>query len=93
MGNRYRHGEPIVTDFVEPAINQVISKRFVKRQTRGLAIGNAHRLLQVRTAVLNGDLRSTSMPGALCCLNEPKCKRALQVSILTCDLWSIPVMG
>jgi hypothetical protein len=31
-GDRYRHGETISTAFVESAINQVLSKRFVKRQ-------------------------------------------------------------
>jgi hypothetical protein len=32
-GDRYRHGETISTAFVESAINQVLSKRFVKRPT------------------------------------------------------------
>jgi hypothetical protein len=31
-GDRYRYGEKIATGFVESAVNQVISKRFVKRQ-------------------------------------------------------------
>lgn len=31
-GDRYRHGEPITSSFVESAVNQVVSKRFVKRQ-------------------------------------------------------------
>ena len=31
-GDRYRHGETISTGFVESAINQVVSKRFVKKQ-------------------------------------------------------------
>ncbi|WP_376790718.1 hypothetical protein [Cupriavidus sp. Agwp_2] len=31
-GDRYRHGEPIASGFVESAVNQVVSKRFVKRQ-------------------------------------------------------------
>jgi hypothetical protein len=30
-GKRYRHGEPITSSFVESAVNQVVSKRFVKR--------------------------------------------------------------
>jgi hypothetical protein len=30
--DRHRHGEPIATGFVESAVNQVVSKRFVKRQ-------------------------------------------------------------
>jgi hypothetical protein len=31
-GERYRHGERISTRFVESTVNQVISKRFCKRQ-------------------------------------------------------------
>ncbi len=31
-GDRYRHGEPITSSFVESAVNRVVSKRFVKRQ-------------------------------------------------------------
>jgi hypothetical protein len=31
-GERYRQGKTISTAFVESAVNQVISKRFVKRQ-------------------------------------------------------------
>jgi hypothetical protein len=30
--DRHRHGEPIATGFVESAVNQVVSKRFVKKQ-------------------------------------------------------------
>ena len=31
-GDRYRHGETISTSFVESAVNQVVSRRMVKRQ-------------------------------------------------------------
>jgi hypothetical protein len=31
-GERYRHGEPITTSLVESTVNQVVSKRFCKRQ-------------------------------------------------------------
>src|SRR5260221_12731460 len=31
-GDRYRYGEKIATDFVESAVNQVISNRFGKKQ-------------------------------------------------------------
>ena len=31
-GDRYRHGETISTGFVESTVNQVVSKRFVKKQ-------------------------------------------------------------
>jgi hypothetical protein len=57
-GDRYRHGEPITSSFVETAVNQVVSKRFVKRQQLSWRPALAHGLLQVRTAVLNKQLRS-----------------------------------
>ena len=57
-GDRYRHGEPITSSFVESAVNQVVSKRFVKRQQMAWRPALAHALLQVRTAVLNEQLRS-----------------------------------
>jgi hypothetical protein len=56
---RYRYGERIATGFVESAINQIVSKRFVKRQQMRWTPLGAHLLLQVRTAELNGDLRAT----------------------------------
>ena len=31
-GDRYRHGEAIATSFAESTVNQVISKRMVKKQ-------------------------------------------------------------
>ena len=58
-GDRYRHGETISTAFVESAINQVLSKRFVKQQQMRWTDRGAHLLLQVRTRVLNEDWRST----------------------------------
>ena len=57
-GDRYRHGEPITSSFVESAVNQVVSKRFVKRQQMAWRPALAHGLLQVRTSVLNEQLRS-----------------------------------
>jgi hypothetical protein len=56
-GDRYRHGEPIASGFVESAVNQVVAKRFVKRQQMRWSDQNAHQLLQIRTAVLNDELR------------------------------------
>src|ERR1017187_2339523 len=55
--DRHRHGEPIATGFVESAVNQVVSKRFVKQQQMRWTPNGAHRLLQVRTRVLNQQLR------------------------------------
>jgi len=58
-GDRYRHGETISTSFVESAVNQVVSKRMVKRQQMRWTKRGAHLLLQIRTRVLNEDLRNT----------------------------------
>ncbi len=56
FGERYRQGETIGTAFVESTINQVVSKRFVKRQQMQWTPKGAHLLLQTRTRVLNNDL-------------------------------------
>jgi hypothetical protein len=58
-GDRYRYGEKIATGFVESAVNQVISKRFVKKQQMRWTKKGAHLLLQIRTKVLNKELHST----------------------------------
>jgi hypothetical protein len=55
--DRRRHGEPIATGFVESAVNQVVSKRLVKKQQMRWTPSGAHHLLQVRTRVLNQQLR------------------------------------
>jgi hypothetical protein len=55
-GNRYRNGETISTAFVESTVNEVISKRFVKKQQMRWTKVGAHNLLQVRTQVLNDDI-------------------------------------
>ena len=56
-GDRFRYGEPIATGFAESAVNQVVSKRFVKRQQMRWSKTGAHALLQIRTRVLNDELR------------------------------------
>jgi hypothetical protein len=58
-GDRYRYGEIISTAFVESTVNQMISKRFVKKQQMRWTKKGAHLLLQVRAQVLNADLRPT----------------------------------
>ena len=55
-GERWRYGEAISTAFVESTINQVVAKRFVKKQQMQWTKEGAHFLLQTRTAVLNGEL-------------------------------------
>src|SRR6202171_4653710 len=56
FGERYRQGETISTAFVESTINQVVSRRFVKKQQMQWTLKGAHLLLQTRTKVLNEDL-------------------------------------
>jgi hypothetical protein len=41
---------------VESTINQVVSRRFVKKQQMQWTLRGAHLLLQTRTKVLNGEL-------------------------------------
>ena len=48
--------ETIFTAFVESTINEVVSKRFVKKQQMQWTKEGAHLLLQTRTAMLNGEL-------------------------------------
>jgi hypothetical protein len=57
-GERHRAGEAISTAFTESAVNQVISKRMVKKQQMRWTPRGAHLLLQVRTRVLNDQLAS-----------------------------------
>ncbi|MEA2588576.1 MAG: hypothetical protein QOH66_1503 [Actinomycetota bacterium] len=55
-GERQRSGEAISNAFVESAVNQVVSKRMVKKQQMRWSQRGAHLLLQIRTRVLNEDL-------------------------------------
>jgi hypothetical protein len=55
----YNYGECISTGFVESTVNQVISKRFCKKQQMGRTPRGAHLLLQIRARVLNGDWEAT----------------------------------
>jgi hypothetical protein len=56
FGERYRQGETISTAFVESTINQVVSRRFAKKQQMQWTLRGAHLLLQTRTKVLNNEL-------------------------------------
>jgi hypothetical protein len=58
FGERYRNGETISTAFVESTVNQVISKRMVKKQQMQWTPRGAHLLLQTRTKVLNNELEA-----------------------------------
>jgi hypothetical protein len=55
-GERYRQGDTISTAFVESTINQVVSRRCVKRQQMHWTLRGAHLLLQTRSKVLNNEL-------------------------------------
>jgi len=55
-GERHRCGEAISSAFVESTVNQVVSKRMVKKQQMRWSPQGAHLFLQVRTQVLNDDL-------------------------------------
>jgi hypothetical protein len=55
-GERHRCGEAISNAFVESAVNQVVSKRMVKKQQMRWTPRGAHLLLQVRTRMLNDEL-------------------------------------
>jgi hypothetical protein len=57
-GERYHAGERISTGFVESTVNQVVSKRFCKRQQMQWTKRAAHLFLQVRVKVLNRELGS-----------------------------------
>jgi len=57
-GERYRCGERISTGFVESTVNQVIAKRFVKKQQMRWTPRGAHLLLQIRVQAINDDLHT-----------------------------------
>jgi hypothetical protein len=63
FGERYRQGQTISTAFVESTINQVVSRRFVKKQQMQWTLRGAHLLLQTRTKVLHGELDECSGAG------------------------------
>ena len=58
-GERYLNGEKIASGFVESAINQVVSKRMVKKQQMGWSQRGAHLLLQIQTRVLDEEWENT----------------------------------
>src|SRR5712691_1739962 len=55
-GQRYHQGEAIATSFVESTVNQVVSKRFCKKQQMQWSKQGAHLLLQSRVKTLDGEL-------------------------------------
>ena len=55
---RHRYGERVSTAFVESTVNTVVGKRFSKRQQMRWSKSGAHLMLQTRTRVLDGTLKS-----------------------------------
>ncbi len=55
-GERYRNGEAISSAVAESTVNQVVSRRMVKKQQMHWTPDGAHLLLQTRTRVLNDEL-------------------------------------
>jgi hypothetical protein len=55
-GERYHNGQAIATGFVESTVNEVVSRRFCKKQQMQWSKEGAHLLLQTRVRTLNGEL-------------------------------------
>ena len=55
---RHKYGEAVSTSFVESTVNELISKRMVKKQQMRWTQRGAHLLLQVRVKTLNNELKS-----------------------------------
>ena len=53
-GQRHRAGKPISTSRAEGTVNQLVSARMNKRQQMRWSPRGAHRVLQVRAAVVDG---------------------------------------
>jgi hypothetical protein len=56
-GARYRSGRRIATSLAESAVNSLAAKRMVKNQQMCWSQRGAHLMLQVRAAMMNGNLR------------------------------------
>jgi hypothetical protein len=56
-GDRWRNDEAISSAFVESTVDQVISRRFVKKQQMRWTERGCNNVLQARTRVLNEELR------------------------------------
>ena len=56
-GARYRSGRRVATSLAEAAVNSLVAKRMVKNQQMRWSQRGAHLMLQVRAAMINGNLR------------------------------------
>ncbi len=57
-GARHRAGKRIAATSAEASVNALVAKRFVKKHQMRWSFRGANSLLQVRTAVINGDLET-----------------------------------
>ena len=55
-GARFRAGQRVATTMAESSVNSLVAKRMVKRQQMRWSWRGAHLMLQVRAALVNGDL-------------------------------------
>lgn len=58
-GERYRYGETISSSFAESTVDELISRRMVKKQHMRWTQKGAHLLLQLRVKTLNNALRKS----------------------------------
>jgi len=80
-GDRYRNEEAISSAVAESSVNQIVSKRFVKKQQMRWTRRGAHLLLQIRTQALDDTLPATFQrwyPGMR--TDEPKREPTLAAS-------------
>jgi hypothetical protein len=63
-GRRHRAGEPISSSRAESTVNQLVNARMNKRRQMRWSPVGAHRLLQVRAAVLDGRLHEPDLRAA-----------------------------
>jgi hypothetical protein len=71
-GWRYQRGMPISSSIAESAVNEVVSLRCAKKRQMRWTNKGAHLLVQVRVAVLNGELKMRDMPDRRRPLTEEK---------------------
>jgi hypothetical protein len=60
-GRRYRAGQPISSSRAESVVNNLVNARMNKRQQMRWSPQGAHRVLQVRAAVIDGRLSGGRM--------------------------------
>jgi hypothetical protein len=76
-GWRYRRGMPISSSIAESAVNEVVSLGCAKKRQMRWKNKGAHLLVQVRVAVLNGELNMREMPEPRRFTPEEKMRRFL----------------